>query len=77
MFFRDHKHFSIVVTKNATVDAKIKSQIDEAISAIQNISGTFTSAVTSQSPTVTNAQNKVRALQTTLESELKPVIDGL
>jgi putative iron-regulated protein len=68
---------SIVVTKNTTVDAKIKSQIDEAISAIQNISGTFTSAVTSQSATVTFAQNKVRTLQTTLESELKPIIDGL
>ncbi len=68
---------SIVVTKNATLDSKIKTQIDEAILAIQSISGTFTSAVTSQSPTVITAQNKIRTLQATLESELLPLINSL
>jgi len=68
---------SIVGTKNATIDSKIKTQIDEAILAIQSISGTFTSAVSSQSPTVTTAQNKIRTLQATLESELLPLINSL
>ncbi len=68
---------SIVTTKNTTLDSKIKTQIDEAILAIQSISGTFTSAVSSQSTSVTTAQNKIRTLQTTLESELLPLINSL
>lgn len=68
---------SIVVSRNATLDAKVKSQIIDAIMAIQNIEGTFTVAVSNQSPSVTSAQGKIRTLKTTLESELMPLINSL
>lgn len=68
---------SIVAPRNATLDAKIKAQIIDAIMAIQTIEGTFTAAVSNQSPTVTRAQGKIRTLKTTLESELMPLINSL
>lgn len=68
---------SIVVSRNATLDAKIKSQIIDAIMAIQTIEGSFTTAVLTQSTSVTRAQGKIRTLKTTLESELMPLINSL
>ena len=67
----------IVNAKNINLDAKIKTQIDDAILAIQSIPGTFTTAILQNKTSVINAQKKVRDLQQTLESELLPLINNL
>lgn len=67
----------IIAAKNATLDTKVKQQIDEAIAAIENIEGTFTSAIFNAIPSVENAQQKVRTLQQTIESEVLPIISNL
>jgi putative iron-regulated protein len=68
---------SIIATKNATLDNKVKTQIDNAIAAIENIEGTFTSAIFNATSSVENAQQSVRTLQQTLESEVLPIISNL
>ena len=68
---------NIIAAKNATLDTKVKQQIDEAIAAIENIEGTFTSAIFNAIPSVENAQQKVRTLQQTIESEVLPIISNL
>lgn len=68
---------NIINTKNATLDTKVRQQIDDAIGAIENIQGTFTWAIFNAKPSVENAQQKVRALQQTLESEVLPIISNL
>jgi hypothetical protein len=68
---------AVIAAKNATLDAKVKQQCTEAILAIENITGTFTFAVINARPSVENAQNKVRILQQTLQSEVLPIISNL
>lgn len=69
---------SIVVDRNkADLDLKVRTQIDEAIQSIENIPGTFSTAIFQHPDEVQNAQNKVRTLQQTLESEVKPLISNL
>jgi putative iron-regulated protein len=68
---------TIIIAKNAPLDAKVKLQLDEAIKAIEAIEGTFTTAIFTAKPSVTNAQTKVRTLQQTLESEVLPIISNL
>jgi putative iron-regulated protein len=67
----------VIKTKNATLDTKVRQQIEDAINAIIAIEGTFTSAIFNAKPSVENAQNKVRTLQETLQNEVYPLIDGL
>lgn len=64
-----------VASSNTDLDAKIKKQTQEAIDAIGAIPGTFTDAIFNNGKAVENAQEKVRALQQTLESELLPLVD--
>lgn len=71
---------SIVAAKNATLDTRIKAEIQGAINAIQAIPGTFTAAIPPTSPTraaAEFAQSEVRKLQATFESDLIPLISGL
>jgi putative iron-regulated protein len=68
---------SIIKAKNNTLDSKVRAQIDEAIQAIITIPGTFTSAIINDKSSVRNAQQKVRDLQQTLESEVLPIISNL
>lgn len=68
---------TIIVGKNAQLDAKLISEIDAAIVAIENIQGSFTEAIFNAKQSVTDAQQKVRALQQTLESEALPIISNL
>ena len=68
---------SVISEKNATLDSKVRQEIEDAIAAINAIEGTFTSAIFNAKASVTNAQNKVHNLQVTLQSEVYPVIDGL
>jgi len=67
----------IIREKNATLDASVKQQIDDAIAAILAIQGTFTSAIFNAPQSVQNAQTKVRDLQQTLEGEVLPIITSL
>lgn len=68
---------SIVKTKNAVLDQKIRSLIDASILKIETIPGTFTTAIFDQGPAVEAARNKVRDLQDALQSELLPFFNNL
>ncbi|MEZ4911338.1 MAG: imelysin family protein [Saprospiraceae bacterium] len=67
----------IIALKNIGTDTKVRQQIDAAIEAIESIDGTFTTAIFDARPSVQNAQQKVRDLQLTLESEVLPIISNL
>ncbi len=67
----------LITEKNSALNTKTIAQINEAIAAIEAIEGTFSSAVFNAKPSVENAQQKVRALQQTLESEVAPIINNL
>ncbi len=67
----------IIREKNATLDNKVKADIQAAIEAIEAIPGTFSDAVLNNPTAVANAQTKVRTLQETLESQLLPLVNSL
>lgn len=71
----------VVAAKNATLDAKIKTQITEAILALQNIGGatnvTYSTALGTDRLSIETAQEKVETLENTLRTELLPLINGL
>ena len=67
----------VVVAKDKALDTEIKNKITEAITAIENISGTFTDAIVNSRSSVENAQKAVKSLQDLLESKLKPFIKDL
>ena len=68
---------NIIKSKNSALDESVKQKIDAAISAIESIEGTFTSAIFNSPQSVTHAQNEVRDLQQLLESEVLPLITNL
>jgi uncharacterized iron-regulated protein len=72
---------NIVASKNATLDAKIKTQIAEAIVAIQAIGGaastTYSVALGTNRASIETAQAKVETLEKTLRTELLPLVSGL
>lgn len=68
---------SLVTAKSATLDQKISADIEAAITAIEAIPGTFTTAIFEQQAAVQTAQNAVRDLQETLQAELLPFIQNL
>tara|TARA_R110002050_G_scaffold94765_2_gene197239 strand:+ start:95710 stop:96783 length:1074 start_codon:yes stop_codon:yes gene_type:complete len=67
----------VVVTTNTSLDTEIKVAISDAIAAIEAIPGTFTDAIENNRTAVENAQAKVLALITVLESSLVPHISNL
>jgi len=67
----------IVVLTNPALDANIKAKIQDAITAINAIPGTFTDAIVNNRPAVVNAQQKVNALKTLLETQLVPFVSNL
>lgn len=67
----------IVAAKNPTLNTKVINAINDAVSSIENIPGTFTQAIQTNRPAVMAAQNKVIALRTLLQSELKPFVQNL
>ncbi len=67
----------IVLEKNAVLDEKVRNQIQKAIQSIEAIPGTFSEAVFQNRPSIQNAQDQVRLLQTIFESELKPFLESL
>lgn len=66
----------IVAANNPALDAEIKTKIDEAISGIENIPGTFTDAIQNNRPAVEEAIDKVIALYEVLNSKLKPYLNN-
>ena len=72
---------TVVSSKNKDLDVKIQLQIAEAITAIKTIGGsastTYSQALATDRLSIENAQAKVQALETTLRTELVPLIDGL
>ncbi len=67
----------IIESKKPNIHTKILLEIDQAISNIENIPGTFSDAVVNNKSAVSKAQASVRVLQNTFESELLPIISGL
>lgn len=67
----------IVQLNNATLDTQIKAKISEAITAIDNIPGTFTDAIENHRTAVQTAQTKVTELHTLLNQQLLPLISNL
>lgn len=67
----------IVSSKNATLDANLKAKITEAVTAIENIPGTFTQAISSHRTEVQYAQTKVSELHNMIETQLLPLISNL
>ena len=68
---------NLVAAKNAVLDQKIRADIEAAITAIEGIPGTFTTAIFDQRAAVQAAQNAVRDLQETLQAELLPFVQNL
>ncbi|PCH78401.1 MAG: imelysin [Flavobacteriaceae bacterium] len=74
-YFVDGKGLSdIIKVDNSDLDAEFNQALIDAIQAIDNIPGTFTTAIVSNRAQVTNAQNKVLAVLDLLESQIAPVI---
>ena len=67
----------VIASKSSTLDTKVNAEILAAINAIESIPGTFTHAIFNETSSVIEAQNKVRNLQLTLESEVLPIISNL
>lgn len=67
----------IIAESDASLDNTFKAELVAAIQAIEAIPGTFTGAIESHRSDVQKAQTKVRTVQETLESKIKPVISGL
>lgn len=66
-----------VKSQNQQLHDKVVKEIADAISKIEEIPGTFGNAVFNNKPSVQAAQDAVRQLQQTLESEVKVLIDSI
>ena len=67
----------IVILTNTSLDTSMKSAINNAISAIEAIPGTFTNAIENNRDAVENAQSKVAELKALLETTLEPFVSSL
>lgn len=67
----------VIASLNADLNNRTIDKINLAILAIEDIPGTFSLAISNNKSAVANAQQKVRALQTILESEVLPLISNL
>lgn len=68
---------AIVSENDSSLDVEIENLITDAINTIEAIPGTFTEAIINNREAVAQAQQKVRALQTLLDSKLLPLMSGL
>lgn len=68
---------SVIAEENPSLDGKVKTEITAAIDAIENIPGTFSDAIFNNKNAVIAAQQAVRNLQETLESEVLPLVSDL
>lgn len=68
---------AIISLKKSELHATMLRQIDAAISAIENIPGTFSDAITNNRDAVSKALSAVTDLKDTLEKEVQPIISDL
>jgi len=69
--------YDIIKDKDATIADQFNTELNNAITSIENIPGTFSSAVTAQSSSITTVIANISTVQTTLESKIKPIISNL
>jgi putative iron-regulated protein len=69
--------YNIIKEKDGALADLVNQKINDAISEIVNLPGTFSSAVVYNSSQVAKAQAAVRDLQTILESKVLPIISNL
>ncbi len=69
--------YDIIYEINAELADRFNTEINEAITAIESIPNTFTDAIINNTTAVENARDKVGVIQTTLESEILPIITNL
>lgn len=67
----------LAASRQPALDTKVKEQLQAAILAIENIPGTFTTAIFDAPGAVQDAQNKVRLLQETLQGEVLNFVQTL
>ncbi|MBK7442413.1 MAG: imelysin [Bacteroidetes bacterium] len=68
---------TFIVSENSELNALVEAQMQNAIDLIDAIPGTFTEAIFENPDAVTAAQESVRQLQETLQSQVKPLIDAI
>ena len=56
------------------IDAKVRQQLDDAVSAIRAITPSFGEAITSNRTAIANAITKVRELNSTLDNEVRKLL---
>jgi uncharacterized iron-regulated protein len=64
----------LVRANNLSLDANIKNKINAAIAALNNVTVPFGQAIILQPIQITNAQNAINDLKSTLENDLLPFI---
>ena len=69
--------YDIIKSKDESLADRLNEEINDAITAIDNIPGTFSSAVTNQSTAVIDAKDKIKIVQTTLETDIKEILSEL
>lgn len=67
----------IIKLENSDLDTEFNQALTNAIQAIDNIPGTFTTAIVSNRTAVANAQSKVLEVKSLLESQIEPIINNL
>jgi putative iron-regulated protein len=67
----------VIADKNAELNTRITQQIQTAITAIENIQGTFTYAVNNARPSILTAQTEVRNLLQLLQDDAQQIVNGL
>jgi uncharacterized iron-regulated protein len=69
--------YDIIEAKDSNLADRLNDEITDAITAVDNIPGTFSSAVFNNKTEVTDARDKITVIQTTLESEILEIINNL
>ena len=69
-----HSLSELVASKNASLDLKIKSQINAAIASFSAITTTYEKAIYTQQNQIKSVQNAIKTLQATLEGDLETFV---
>ena len=69
-----HSLSELVASKNASLDLKIRSQINAAITSFSAITTTYERAIYTQQNQIKSVQNAIKTLQATLEADLKTFV---
>jgi predicted lipoprotein len=67
---------TLVATTNISLDNKIRSQLNTAISSFSAINSNYEVAIYDQVVQIQNTQNAIRSVQSTIDNELTPFIQA-